>query len=149
MPRSLTSKSSTCVPPHWPKHIRYLTAQQYHSSVKKDILEIIRGQQPPSSHQPLQRSFVVIRRITEPSDHPASVFHVCKNQEVSNSTSGIYTSSRLRDSSGYLRRKRSHHEHICWITSAKFIVTTGHRLITICHCIALPMVWSALGSTLL
>ena len=81
MPRSPTSKSSAYTPPHWPKHIRYLTAQQYHSSVKKDILEIIRGQQPPGPHQQLQPSFVVIRRITEPSDHPASVFRVCKNEE--------------------------------------------------------------------
>jgi hypothetical protein len=56
MPRSPTSKSSTYTPPHWPKHIRYLTAQQYHSSVKKDVLEIIRGQQPPDSHQPLKPS---------------------------------------------------------------------------------------------
>jgi len=149
MQRSPTSKSSTYTPPHWPKHIRYLRAQQYHSSVKKDVLEIIRGQQPPNSHQPLQQSFVVIRRITEPFDHPASIFRVCKNEEVSNSTNGIYTPSRLWDSSGYLRRKRSRHEHIYWIISGKFIVTTGRRLITICHCIAPRMVWSALVSTLL
>ena len=81
MPRSPASNSSTYTPPHWPKHIRYLTSQQYHPSVEKDILEIIRGQQPPDSHQPLksQPSFVVIRRITGPSDHPASVFRICKN----------------------------------------------------------------------
>jgi len=79
MPRSPTSKSPTYTPPHWPKHIRYLTTQQYHSSVKKDVLEIIRGQQPPGSHRPLQQSFVVIWRITKPPDHPASIFRVCKS----------------------------------------------------------------------
>lgn len=83
MPRSPASKSSIYTPPHWPKHIRYLTTQQYHSSVEKDVLEIIRGQRVPSSHRPLnaQPSFVVIRRITGPSDHPASAFRVCIMRE--------------------------------------------------------------------
>jgi len=82
MPRSPTSKSlSTYTPSHWPKDIQYLTAQQYNSSVKKDVLDIIRGQQPSESHQPLkpQPSFVVIRRIAGPIDHPASAFCAYKN----------------------------------------------------------------------
>ena len=84
MPRSPTSKSSTYTPPHWPKHIRYLTSQQYHPSVEKDVLETIRGKRAPNSHQPLklQQSFVTIRQITGPADHPASVFHACINDRT-------------------------------------------------------------------
>ena len=82
MQRSPTSKSSTYAPPHWPKNLGYLTAQQYHFSVKKDVLDIIRGQQLPGSGQPPKplQSFVVIRRITEPSNNPASVFRVYKDE---------------------------------------------------------------------
>ena len=81
MPRSPTSKSSTYTPPHWPGHVRYLTTQQYHLSVEKDVLEIIRGRRPRDFHQPqaAQPSLVVIRQITGPSDHPASIFCVCKD----------------------------------------------------------------------
>ena len=80
MPHSPASKSPTYTPPHWPKHIQYLTAQQYHLSVSKDILDIIRGRRPPEPHQNIkpQLSFVVIRKITGSSDHPASAFRVCK-----------------------------------------------------------------------
>ena len=93
MRHSPTSKSSAYTPPHWPKHIRYLTAQQYHSSVKKDVLEIIRRQQAPDSHQPLkpQPSFVVIRQITGPSDHPASVFRVYKTDRTCSTEAVIST----------------------------------------------------------
>ena len=84
MAHSPSSGSSNYTPPHWPKHIRYLAAQQYHSSVNIDILKIIRGKQTPESHQRLgsKPSFVIIRKITGPSNHPASVFFVCQSEEA-------------------------------------------------------------------
>ncbi|KAF9786085.1 SET domain protein [Thelephora terrestris] len=69
----MSRSPSSYTPPHWPKNIRYLTTQKYHSSVSKDILDIIKGQRLPDSHGHIkpQSSFIVIRKITGPSNHPA------------------------------------------------------------------------------
>ena len=64
-------KSAVQKPSHWPSDVPYITQQQYHASVPKQVLaQLVADQAKTSSATHAQRPAIAIREITE-SAHPA------------------------------------------------------------------------------